>query len=837
MDSRRLLARYAIALLMLGIFPLSIARSAQAQNMSKIETISESRSTSPAKTFTKRLAQSPTIQVTGVKINRTNTGVEVVLETAQTGTLQPTATTTGTTAISTVPNAVLALPEGKEFRVENPVAGITSVTVTQSDASTIQVNVMGAVVAPVVQVVAGSPTTPTTAQNPAEPELEIVVTGTRKKGGYDVPNASVGTRTDTPIRDVPQAIQVVPQQVLKDQNASSLPDVLKNVAGVSPTVDFGRLTVRGFSGNIQRGGLSEAVPFGFNPDLTSNIDQVELIRGPASVLYGSGSPGGTVNLSEKQPQAKPGYEAGVTVGSFNSYRATLDATGPLAPSKTVLYRLNVDYKNEGSFIDFVNKTDFSIFPIVSFPLGENTKLTLDGSYQRIAGSATAAGADGLPRVGTLLPNPLGKIPRSRYLGDPDFDELNRTNWSLGYLLGHKFSEDWSISNRFRYNYAFASQKKLFPNALDADNRTLNRNAENSKETAETYTARTDLQGKFQTGSVKHDLLVGVELRRDISDEDFGAGAENFPIDIFEPRYGGVRNDSVSESTDIFGGDTLGFYAQDLLSIGDNVKVLVGGRFDRSISRRTANRLDPEFVPSESNASGFAPRVGIVYKPIEPVSLYAGWSRSFEPQFGQTRLGTSFVPITGEQLEVGVKTELFDRKLSTTLAAYQIARQNDFQPDPIDPDRFSIQVGEQQSKGIDLSVTGEPLPGLRLIAGYAYIDAKVTKDSTGLEGKLLGNVPQQSANLSAIYEIGQGDLQGFGFGGGLTFLGARQSDVNNTIELPAYTLANALLYYKRDDWKFQLNFENLFNTEYSTAVLNGAVPGAPFTVKAQVSVRF
>ncbi len=787
------------------------------------------------------LAQTPNsiVQVTGVRVSSTANGLDVSLQTPSGQLTLPAPTVQGNALIVKIPNAVLVLPEGKAFEQINLAAGIDRVSVA-NELGGIVLRITGVDAPPTAQVRTQSQQAILSvaagiANRPEEEAVEINVIG-RKKGGYNVPNASVGTRTDTPIRDIPQAIQVVPQQVLKDQNASSLPDVLKNFAGVSPTVEYGTLKVRGFRGNLQRGGFSELAVYGTEIGFTNNIEQVELIRGPASVLYGSGSPGGTINLSEKQPQAKPGYEAGVTVGSFNSYRATFDATGPLAPSKTVLYRLNVDYKNEGSFIDFVNKTDLSIFPIVSFPLGENTKLTLDGGYQKTVGSGTAD-IGGLPLTGTLRPNPLGKIPISRFLGDPDFDKLNRTNWSLGYLLGHKFSEDWSISNRFRYNNTSIDAAYLFPGELDADNRTLNRDAITVRDATETYTVRTDLQGKFQTGSVKHNLLVGVEFRREIDDEDFAQGPKNFPIDIFEPRYGGVSKDSTSFSATVVGGDTLGFYAQDLLSIGDKVKVLVGGRFDRSLSKEIANRLNPEFVPSESTASGFSPRMGIVYQPIERVSLYAGWSRSFEPQFGQTRLGVSFVPITGEQLEVGVKTELFDRKLSATLAAYQIARKNDFAPDPVDPDLFQIQIGEQQSKGIDLSVTGEPISGLRLTAGYAYIDAKVTSDPTGLQGNLLANVPQQSANLSAIYEIGQGDLKGFGFGGGLTFLGARQGNTENTIELPAYTLANALLYYKRDNWKFQLNFENLFNTEYFPSAPFGAIPGAPFTVKAQVSVKF
>jgi iron complex outermembrane recepter protein len=777
--------------------------------------------------------------ITSVKLQPNPKGLEIVLETPAGRSVSVDASkfrTQGNSLIADIPGTVLQLPEAQEFRAEKPTTDIAAVTVIQADTNTVRVSVTGNNALPKsdVSLKIGAfaySLNPETEQT----EEEIVVTG--EQGGYGASQSNVGTRTNTPIRDVPQAIQVIPQQVLKDQAASDITDVLRNLAGVSPTTAFGGLTVRGFSGNIQRDGFSQGGAFGFGIDYRNNIEQVELLRGPASVLYGSGSPGGTLNLTEKQPLTQPRYELGATIGNFNFYRGTVDLTGPLNSSKTILYRLNVDYENAGSFIDFGDREDFAIFPIISFQISKNTKLTVEGGYQRQTDSSFAV-FSGLPFKGTLLPNPVGKIPRSQFLGEPDFDTLTRTDWRIGYLLEHRFSDDWSLRNRFRYNYAFAESRRLFAigDSLQDNNRTLDRGADESKETAETYTSQAEIVGKFRTGNVKHDLLFGLELRREISDEAFGGGTQNFPIDIFRPVYGNFFNDSKVGSASVYTGDTIGVYAQNLLSIGNKLKILLGGRFDRATNRFVIT------VPEQSSGtdepvSGFAPRVGIVYQPIQPVSLYAGWSRSFEPQFGQDREGNSFVPITGSQFEVGIKTELLEGKLAATLAAYQITRQNDFQPDPVDPVNFSIQVGEQRSRGIDFSLSGEPLPGLRLIAGYAYIDATVTKDDTGLEGNLLANVPQHSANFWAVYEIQRGNLKGLGLGAGVFVLGERQGNTENTIKLPAYTLTNALLYYRRNNWRVQMNFENLFNVEYFTSIVNGAIPGAPFTVKGTVSVTF
>ena len=230
-------------------------------------------------------------------------------------------------------------------------------------------------------------------------------------------------------------------------------------------------------------------------------------------------------------------------------------------------------------------------------------------------------------------------------------------------------------------------------------------------------------------------------------------------------------------------------------------------------------------------------MGIVYQPSETTSLYASWSNSFSPQFfSRSRTNQPFNPTTGEQFEIGVKQEFFDNRLSATLALYQLTRQNVLTSDPEDRD-FSIQTGEQKSRGVELDVAGEILPGWKIIATYAYTDAFVSEDEDIPVGDRLQGIPEHSASLWTTYEIQTGNLQGLGFGAGLVFAGDRQVQLPNTIELPSYVRADASIFYRRDNYRFALNFKNIFDTKYYNTQGFYITPAAPFTVLGTLTLEF
>ena len=833
----------------------------------------------PSTSAQQLLVQSPTpspgrapqvVPITSVKANPTDKGVEIILETLFGTQLQVINRSTGNNFIVDVSGGQLRLPDGNAFtfRSEKPSAGITEITVTNVDANTVRVTVVGVAALPTVELfddnaglvfgIASAKIATSPPQQPEKPAsetpqdepaaqqdepIELVVTG--EQDGYRVPNASTATKTDTPLRDIPQSIQVVPQQVIRDQQATRIEDALKNVPGVtqrsglySSVTNF---TIRGFdaggSGNVLRDGLFDSAGSvtgqGFGTDLF-NIDRVEVLKGPASVLYGSAAPGGTVNLVTKKPLRDPFYQVEATIGNYDFYSGRVDLSGPLNDSKSVLYRLNVGYENSGSFINFFDRQSLSISPSLSFRLGDRTNLTLQGEYASIdAGSYV-----GLPTVGTVFPNPNGKIPRSFNSGEPS-DFVRTENSRIGYRLDHQFSDNWSLRNAFQVKFSTLDVDAVVARSLDSDNRTLNRIRVLNEGDGETYILTTDLIGNFSTGSIKHQLLVGFDWNSDNATYTRRSRRTGVPsLDIFDPIYNQPQAEEPFEIdfSSNYGSDSLGIYIQDLVSLTSNLKLLLGLRYDTQ--DYNFRDLTSDFRYSQAD-SAFSPRVGIVYQPIPPISLYASYARSFTPSlFGNSVDGRPFKPGRGTQYEVGVKADLSNR-LSATLAFYDLTRTNVSTNDPNNLG-FSIQTGEQRSRGIEFNIGGEILPGLNVIAGYSYIDAQISKDNVFTVGNRLNDVPYNSFNLWTTYQIQQGSLQGLGFGLGLFYVGERQGDLDNTptYVLPSYFRTDAAIFYQRGRYRAALNFTNLFNVNYFEGTGDfELIAGAPFTVRGTLSWEF
>jgi len=813
--------------------PVSSEEATTAQHLDDME--------SPATTVEEWLAQmeAARVEITGVRVESTETGLQVILETADGDLSVPTPETVGNALVAEIPNAVLALPEGDEFQATAPAEGIARVSVTAVGEDRIQVAITGTDAPPeaTVSAEAGNlvwTVVPGIAQvGDTDDAIQIVVTGEQE--GYYVPNASTATRTDTPIRDIPQSIQVIPRQVLEDQGANEVIDALRNVPGatiLNPLRNNGGtfVNLRGFQNADDYFTNGRRSFNGFLPPSTSNIEQIEVLSGPASVLYGNAAPGGIINLTTKQPLAVPFYALDGTIGNFDFYRSTVDLSGPLNDSRSIRYRLNAEYENSGSFVSSLNTERFFVAPVLSFQLGDNTTLSLEGSYNR----DFRVSYPGLPPEGTVVSNPLGNVPLSRFLGEPDFPRTGSEQFDIGYRFEHRFSDTIRLRNSFNVSFFNSRRREINLRGLQEDNRTVNRSFFEADTDDEIYSLITDLTATLRTGSVQHDLLFGVEWLR--NNPVFPLRFPGLsPIDLFEPNFDG---ELISSETFTFFNRTnrVGVYGQNLITLADNLKVLLGGRFDWVRSTDGEILASGESSTSAENTA-FSPRVGIVYQPIQPVSLYASWGRSFQPEFGISQTGETFDPTIGEQFEVGVKTEFLDGRLAATLAAYNLTRQNILTPDP-DNSGFQIQIGEQRSRGIEFNLAGEPLPGLRLIAGYAYIDAEITNDTRGFQGNQPGNVPQHSGSLWAVYEIQNGNLEGLGFGTGVFVVGDRQGNLENTFTLPAYGRVDALLYYRRDNWRAQLNFQNLFDTNYiESGSTNSVSPGAPFTIRGQVAVTF
>lgn len=796
------------------------------------------------------------VSVTDVKVNNTDKGIEVILVTSNSEKLSVSPKTEGNSYIVNIPNAQLQLASGKSFQQSKPVAGIALVTVANADANTLRVTVVGETGAPVVELfdsqteglVFGVTSTASTTQQPTptlekqptpeqQPPIELEVIGA-PEGSYNVPDATTATKTSTPVRDIPQSIQVVPRQSWEAQGAVNTIDALRRfgvIQGFNSPTNGDVFTIRGFqTSNLLHNGLKDYTGGAISGQTQlANIERIEVLRGPASVLYGQGNPGGTINYVTKQPLSEPYFAASTTFGSYSFYQPTIDISGPLNSDKTLLYRLNTSYISTESFVDFFYNQRYVIAPVLSWQISKNTKLTFESEFR----DQQQYPRTGLPAVGTVLPNRNGKIPLSLNTLDEDARN-NRRSILLSYNLEHRFSDNWSLVNAFlvrsiRYRTDSANSGSLRP-----DGRTLNRTQQNyigAPAADEEYALDNHVVGKFKTGSLQHELVAGFDLYRDISQFDQTMRAIG-TIDVFNPVYGQPVGRLLSRLDQKTKNDQLGFYVQDIVKLTNNLNLVLGGRGD-FIGNKVTNFLNASANQSQSD-SAFSPRVGLVYKPIQPVSLYASYSESFCQNIGTTFEGSLFKPSTGTQYEVGVKGDFLSGKLSSTLALYQLTLSNVLTTDP-NHLTYSIATGEQRSRGIELNVTGEILPGWNVIASYAYTDGQVTKDSNlSTIGNRLVNVPENSASLWTTYTFAKGNLQGLGFGLGLFYVGERQGDLINSFSVPSYLRLDAAVYYRLDHLRFALNLKNLSDVEYFTPrTINLVYPEDPFIVEGTVSWEF
>ncbi|MBW4485549.1 MAG: TonB-dependent siderophore receptor [Tildeniella torsiva UHER 1998/13D] len=793
----------------------------------------------PATTVEDRVAQieASLTQITGVRVETTEAGLQILLDTAE-GTLATPATqTVGNALIADIPNVVLALPEGGNFEQFGPAEGIALVAVTNEPGNRVRVAITGTDAPPVVAVTATglAVTLGEAASGPEDEAIQVVVTGEQDEG-YNPSQSSTITRTDTPLRDIPQSIQVIPLEVLRDQGVDLTGALLNapSVRNTAPTnFDSVRLRVRGF--------ITPATVNGFEDSLNSStiggdltgFESIEVLGGPNSVLLGSSAPGGTINLVPRQPLSEPYYFAEVTAGNFNFYRGEVDLSGPLDDSGKSLYRLNTSYRDQQFFSDLSRTRSFVIAPVVSLEFTENTRLTLDTRY---ADATFDSIPFGLPAAGTILSNPNGQIPRNVNVNEGTFQA---TSTRFGYTLEHDFSDNWSFRNAFQFTkYAggyFGNDGGTFPLGLLGDNRTLERVFLNERSEQRDLRFSTNVIGEFATGSVQHQLLLGFDWGG-IVGEFGGEDREIAPLDVFNPVYGSLPGAVIPGSAYSIQNvtDELGFIVQDQIALADNLKLLIGGRFDL-FQQTNVNVLDDTRTSQSGNA--FSPRAGIVYQPIPPISLYANYSRSFQPAIGQAFDGSIFRPTRGTQFEVGVKADFNDR-LSTTLALYNITQSNVLTADP-DNLGFSVQTGEQRSQGIELSLTGEVLSGWNVFASYAYNDVRVTQDNSIAVGNRVLQTTPHAASLWTTYELQHGSLQGLGFGLGLFYVGDRAGDAGNTFEVPSYLTTDASVFYKRDRFRAAINVRNLFDVNYFESAFNRTrvFPGTPLTIQGSISWTF
>ncbi|EPR18015.1 hypothetical protein M527_14205 [Sphingobium indicum IP26] len=648
---------------------------------------------------------------------------------------------------------------------------------------------------------------------------DIVVTADR----LDYTPKQVGAlKIDVPLKDIPQTVDVVTEAVIRDQRALSMQDVLKNVPGVGFSHGDGQrdqVSIRGFSAIADQfvdGLRDDALYF---RDL-SNIERVEVIKGPASVLFGRGSSGGLINRVTKKPGVNLG-EIGVSYGSWDDRRAEADIG--IAPEDSMAaYRLTGAIERADSFRSQQFLRRETIAPSVSLNLGERTQLLVQGDYLRDRRVTDF----GIP---AYQGRPVD-VPRSTYYGSANArkDDYSQSKVYSGTVtLTHKIDEDTSIRNAFRYYDYSLDRQNTLPGTVNeaAQTVSLNRSALDRNEHG--WFDQLELTRKVRFAGMEHQLLFGVEVGRQIKDVATHSRNGIATVNLFNPVLPVITTNGALTADNRGTFDTLGYYVQDLVSIGEHLKALVGARYDR-FKQATDDHLPGRSDLSRTDTKG-SPRAGLVWQPTESQSYYVSWSRSFQPSgeaFSIAANNADIAPEKTENKEVGAKFSFLDGRLAATISAFNLRRSGIKAANPANP-TVLIPIGVQRTRGVELSSTVNLENGWRAILGYAYLDAKIVDSANAaLIGKRATITPRHAANAWIAKDFGDH----FGLGAGGNYVSDRFADPANTVTLPSYFTMDAMAWYRLGPITAQVNVTNIFDKHYivsghgTSANLN--LPGAP-----------
>lgn len=656
--------------------------------------------------------------------------------------------------------------------------------------------------------------------------------------GYRAKRSASGTKTDTLLNETPQSISVITRELIEDQGAANLQDTLRYTPGVfANTYGFDNrgdwAQIRGTAFVQYQDGLR--MLFGnynnIRPD-PFTLERVEVVRGPASVLYGQGGFGGLVNMVSKRPQLDAHKQIDLSVGSFSRKQVAVDLTGPLNADGTLLYRLIALGRDSGSQVDHVPDDRSLLAPALTWRPDTRTSVTLYANAQKdLSGSSVGF----FPWRGTLLPAPRGQIPTNTFISEPGFDEYRAEQTMFGYELSHQLNDTFTLRQNLRKSDSSVSYKSLYSRfgpapALNADGQTINRTIVNQQNEADVLTADTQLQAKWRSGQLENTLLAGWDWQ----DVTLGGGraSANAPaINVYAPVYGNFTPLAAAPVIPTVQTQS-GLYLQHQARWNARWIGVVGLRHDKATSETgtaAASKLD---------SSATTGRLGLAYASPEGWTPYASYSESFVPVAGINFFGQSFKPQTAKQAELGVKYQPAGSNTSYTASVYDIRETNRRTPDPANP-LNQIQVGEARIKGFELEANVAVSRAFDLVAGYSQTDAKVSRSNIAAEqGKRLSSVPGEQASLWGRYKFALAGLGGFSLGAGVRYVGSSW-DGRDVLETPAFTLLDAMLGYQQGPWKATLTINNLADKVHVTTCLNrgDCFYGARRTVAANLRYMF
>ncbi|ADP18782.1 iron uptake receptor 3 [Achromobacter xylosoxidans A8] len=680
----------------------------------------------------------------------------------------------------------------------------------------------------------------------------VHVVGTLPDADTYVATATLaGTKTDTPLIEVPQSISVVTAAQIREQNPQTLGDAVRYIPGIVVQEGFNRtddpFIIRGFDvrtnpGVMFRDGLKVPLPHYSAMSEPYALDRIEVVKGPASVLYGQASPGGIVNVVSKRPTDTPLHELQLSGGSHNNRQLAGDFGGPLDDAGRLTYRLTGLVRDADTMIDHIPDDRLYLAPALTWRIAPDTSLTLLASYLK---NKTINNA-GYPLEGSVLPNPNGRIARDRFTGEPDWSKWNQEVGNVGYQFAHRFNETWQFRQNLNYAQSRNRVNHVYWNTWvpGSNFSTAERGAYRRDDDAHGVSVDNQFEAKWETGRFKQNVLFGLDYTETSFTRKQYAGYNNLtPINFFDPVYGSSvvlpaePNTYTNEKR-----SQVGLYLQDQIKFDDKLVLVLGGRYD-SADSKTLNKLNDSNTRTDDNA--FTYRVGLLYLAENGVAPYVSYSTSFQPQTGTTSpaRGTApFDPTKGKQWEAGVKYQPSGSNSFITASIFELTRTNVPTTDP-DNSIYNVQEGEVRSRGLELSATANLTPGWNLIAAYTYTDAEITKSNSNTLGRTPEAVPRNMASLWSDYTVQSGALAGLNVGAGVRYIGSSFNGAN-TAKVGDYTLFDAALRYDLGarspalkGWMADLTVRNLFNKDYVASCTYACFFGESRTVLGRVTYKW
>jgi iron complex outermembrane receptor protein len=672
-------------------------------------------------------------------------------------------------------------------------------------------------------------------------------TATGPVQGYIATQSSTATKTDTPLHQTPQSITVVTADRIRDQGVSTVQEAFRYVPGVNadaygPDSRVDSVMIRGMQPDIYLDGMRITNSWWNHQRVEPYaLERAEALRGPSSVLYGSTTTAGLLNLVSKRPQDKELHEFGAEYGSFDRKQLFTDHTGRLTADGTWLYRFIAVGRDSNYQTDYVKDDRILLMPALTWRPTNATTWTVIATYQKDkTGSSTAF----LPHSGTIFPNPNGTIPINRFAGDPNFDLYQTETKAITSLFEHRFNDAFKIAHNMRYQDVDGIYNTVYSNSyfnpftfdanpyIDPAQRQITRYVDAWNSRRRTFTSDSNAELKFNTGPMSHKVLAGFDFRRMSETGTAGEYLDLTPFDLYTPVYNPVAPPPLTQLPDLKQ-QQAGVYVQDQARLGPLIGVF-GLRHDEASS-------DLQGSPSQDDKATTW-RAALMYELPYNVTPYVSYAKSFDPQFGTAPYGNSRCidsstglckPVLGEQYEAGFKYRP-SSTLAINAAVFDITQQNRLAYDT--SSGAYMQIGKARIRGAELEVLATLWNSLDVIGAYTYLDARVTEGDNA--GSRIETVPDHQASLWAKYRFMAFGVPGFSVGGGVRYIG-EQWDGTDTIRTPPVTLFDAMVAWENKNWRFQINGSNLADTPYLASCLarGDCFYGVRRTILSRLSYKF